>query len=97
MKEVKAYALGVPNIAGTVGIPTPRQIKDTKKLLDYVKNLDGFLGIHPTPPRGTALIFKTENDAKRAKNLLIHDIKINSIGNVVECFIPEEYAGGNYD
>ena len=91
MKEVKAYALGVPNLAGTVGIPTPKQLRDSKKLIKYVSKLDGFLGIHPCPPDGTALIFRTENDAKRAKNLLWYDMQINQIGNVTECFIPEEY------
>ena len=92
MKEVKAYSLGVPNLAGTIGIPTPRQLKDSKKLLNYVSKLDGFLGIHPCPPDVTALIFRTKNDAIRAKNLLVCDLEINQIGNVVECFIPEEYA-----
>lgn len=93
MKEVKAYALGIPNLAGTTGKFHTRKVwRDSKKLMDYVTKLDGFLGIHPQYPHGTALIFRTENDAKRAKNLLIYDLKINQIGNVVECFIPEEYA-----
>lgn len=93
MKEVKAYALGVPNLAGTTGKFHPRKVwRDSKKLMNYVTKLDGFLGIHPQYPHGTALIFRTENDAKRAKNLLIYDLKINQIGNVVECFIPEDYA-----
>lgn len=93
MKEVKAYALGVPNLAGTTGKFHTRKVwRDSKKLMDYVTKLDGFLGIHPQYPHGTALIFRTENDAKRAKNLLVYDLKINQIGNVVECFIPEEYA-----
>ena len=93
MKEVKAYALGVPNLAGTTGKrPTRRELRDSQKLMNYVSKLDGFLGIHPQYPHGTALIFRTENDAKRAKNLLIYDLEINQIGNVVECFIPEEYA-----
>lgn len=93
MKEVKAYTLGIPNLAGTTGKFHGRKVwRDTKKLINYVTKLDGFLGIHPDYPHGTALIFKTENDAKRAKNLLIYDLKINQIGNVVECFIPEEYA-----
>lgn len=93
MKEVKAYALGVPNIAGTTGKrPTRKELRDSRILINYVTKLDGFLGIHPFPPHGTALIFRTENEAKRAKNLLIYDLDINEIGNVVECFIPEEYA-----
>ena len=71
MKEVKAYALGVPNLAGTTGKFHTRKVwKDSKKLIDYVTKLDGFLGIHPDYPHGTALIFRAENDAKRAKIFL---------------------------
>lgn len=95
--EVKAYTVAVPNLAGTVpGSFTRGHIRDTKKLLNYVKKLDGFLGIHPAPPRGTLLIFKTENDAKRARNLLEHDLKVQTGKNICEIWIPEQYAkGGN--
>lgn len=92
MNKVKAYALGIPNLAGTCGIPTSRQLRDSRKLIKYVSKLDGFLGIHPCPPDGTALIFRTKNDAIRDKKSLVCDLEINQIGNVVECFIPEEYA-----
>ena len=98
-REVKAYTVAVPNLAGTIpGTFTPKHMKHSKKLINYVKKLDGFLGIHPVPPRGTLLIFKTENDAKRARNLLVQDLEINQVGtNICEIFIPEEYAnGGNY-
>ena len=94
MKEVKAYTVAVPNLAGTVkGTLKPRMMRDSKKLLNYVQKLDGFLGIHPAPPHGTLLLFRTENDAKRARNLLISDLKLNQVGNnICECYIPEEYA-----
>ena len=94
MKEISAWTVAVPNLAGTIrGTLRSRYIKDTKKLLNYVKKLDGFLGIHPIPPKGTLLLFRTENDAKRARNLLIHDLKLNNVGdNICECFIPEEYG-----
>lgn len=93
MKEVKAWSFAVPNLAGLCGIPTPKQLAHSRKLLNYLKDLNGFLGIHPMPPRGTMVIFRTKNDAIRAKNLLIYDLEINEIGkNIVECYIPEEYA-----
>lgn len=97
MKEIKAYTVGVPNLAGTIrGTFRPRYLKDSKKLLNYVQKLDGFLGVHPAPPHGTLLIFRTENEAKRARNLLIHDLKLNEVANnICECYIPEEYARGN--
>lgn len=93
MKEVKAWSFAVPNLAGLCSFPTPKQIAHSKKLLKYLEGLDGFLGIYPMPPRGTMVIFRTKNDAVRAKNLLIYDLEINEIGkNIVECYIPEEYA-----
>ena len=94
MKEISAWTVAVPNLAGTIrGTFRPRYLKDSKKLLNYVQKLDGFLGVHPAPPHGTLLLFRTENDAKRARNLLIHDLKLNNVGdNICECFIPEEYG-----
>ena len=95
MKEVKVYGFAVANLAGTCGLPTFRQMRDTQKLLDYVKKLDGFMGVHPHPPDGTILIFKTEQEAIRAKNLLNFVLEVNEIGkHVVEIYIPEEYANG---
>lgn len=93
--EVKAYTVAVPNLAGTLpGTMKPKELRDTKKLLNYCKKLDGFLGIHPMPPRGTLLIFKTENDAKRGRNLLANDLKVQTGHNICEIFIPEQYAKG---
>lgn len=94
--EVKAYTVAVPNLAGTLpGTFKPKMLRDSKKLLNYAKELDGFLGIHPAPPRGTLLIFKTENDAKRARNLIANDLKVQTGSNIVEIFIPEQYAKGD--
>lgn len=93
--EVKAYTVAVPNLAGTLpGITKPKELRDTKKLLNYCKKLDGFLGIHPMPPRGTLLIFKTENDAKRGRNLLANDLKVQTGHNICEIWIPEQYTKG---
>lgn len=94
-KEVKAYTVAVPNLAGMIpGTLKQKHMKDTKKLLRYVKKLDGFIGIHPIPPRGTLLIFDTENNAKRARNLLDNDLKVQTGTNICEIFIPEQYAKG---
>lgn len=94
-KEATAYTVAVPNLAGTIpGSNKPQHWRDTHKLLEYVKKLDGFLGIHPVPPRGTLLMFKTENDAKRARNLISQDLKVPTGDNIMEVYIPEEYAKG---
>ena len=92
-EERKAYTVAVPNLAGTMpGTFKPRMIRDSKKLLNYVKNLDGFLGVHPVPPRGTLLIFDTENNAKRAQNLIANDLKVQTGNNICEIFIPKDGA-----
>lgn len=93
--EVKAYTVAVPNLAGTLpGTMKPKMLRDSKKLLNYASKLEGFLGIHPTPPHGTLLIYKTENDAKRARNLLANDLKVQTGHNICEIWIPEQYAKG---
>lgn len=95
--EVTAYTVAVPNLAGTIpGASMPWHWRDSKKFLNYVMKLDGFLGVHPIPPRGTLLIFKTENDAKRARNLIANDLKVQTGNNIMKILIPQEYAkGGN--
>ena len=96
--DTTAYTVAVPNLAGTIPHSnSPKHWRDTKKLLNYVKKLDGFLGIHPVPPRGTLLVFKTENDAKRARNSLEHDLKVQTGTNIIQIFIPREYAKGGPD
>ena len=44
--------------------------KGMKEALEYIKNLDGFVGVHPVDLCHTLLIFDTENNAKCARNLL---------------------------
>lgn len=96
--EVKGYTVAVPNLAGTIpGTLKPRMIRDSRKLMNYVKNLEGFLGVHPIPPRGTLLIFDTENNAKRARNLIANDLKVQTGNNICEVFIPESYIQKNGD
>lgn len=97
-KEVTCYTVAVPNLAGTIpGTFKPHMIKDSRKLLRYVKELDGFIGVHPVPPKGTLLIFDTENNAKRARNLISNDLKVQCGNNICRIFIPESdiKEGGN--
>jgi len=84
MTEVKAYTVAIGNFS----IPFTR---DQKKILKIIKNLDGFYGLQPHYPHGTLLIFKSENDAKRAKNQL-DSLGILTGKNICEVFIPSEYA-----
>lgn len=46
----------------------------SRKAVMFIKTLDGFIGITPVPPRGTLILFKSENDAKIGRN------RMNSMG-----------------
>ena len=84
MSEVKAYTVAIGNFS----IPFTR---DQKKLIKIIEKFDGFYGLHPAYPYGTLLIFKTENDAKRARNEL-DSLGVQTGNNICEVFIPSEYA-----
>ena len=51
--------------------------KRTKQALKLIKEQEGLIGMHPMYPRGTLLLFESENDAKGARNVLRY--------NGVEC------------
>lgn len=87
--EVVCYTVAVPNLA----LPWHgrKALKASEKLLDFVKNQSGFVGIRTEYPRGTLLIYKTENDAKIARN------EIKAMGcpvgnNICEVFIDKMYV-----
>ena len=44
--------------------------KGMEEALEYIKKLEGFVGVQPVDLWHTLLIFDTKNNAKRARNLL---------------------------
>ena len=44
--------------------------KGMQEALEYIKKLDGFVGVRPVDLWHTLLLFDTENNAKRARNSL---------------------------
>lgn len=38
--------------------------------VNFIKLLDGFIGLHPCYPKGTLLVFDSLNNSKRARNIL---------------------------
>lgn len=44
-------------------------LKRSREAVKYIKTLEGFVGVHPTP-YGTLWIFDTKNNAKGARNLM---------------------------
>lgn len=63
--ETEAYTVAIANLNP---LARGKEKKIQEEIMNRIKKLDGFIGIHPVPPRGTLLIFKTENDAKRGRN-----------------------------
>lgn len=45
-------------------------MKASREAVKYIKTLDGLLGVHPSYPNGTLLLFESENAAKIARNRL---------------------------
>lgn len=63
--EIISYGLGVGRIAPMLG-----KVKAQEKAFEYIKSLDGFLGVHPVDLWHNILLFDSLNHAKAAKNLL---------------------------
>ena len=83
MAEIKAYTVAVGNI-------NPFNSK-SREAVKIIKNLEGFLGIKPCYPKGTLLLFESENAAKRGRNKL--EAKGIQCGvNICECYIDERYG-----
>lgn len=89
MSEVKVYTVAIGNA------PMPwesRKVrKNAEKAIKFIKGLDGFIGVHPVPPRGTLCLFRTENDAKIARNRMNAE-GIHTGDNICECFIDEKHV-----
>ena len=85
--EVTCYTVAIPNLPM---IPN----RKVKKFIKWIGELDGFVGIRPEYPRGTLLLFKTENDAKRARNQIrAYPNYEGTVGNnICEVYIPKEYV-----
>ena len=91
INEATVYTVAIGNL------PLPwqglRAMRTAKKVLKWAAEQDGYVGIFPHYPEGTLLLYKTKNDAIRAKNVL--DYKgVKTGDNIGECYVPEEYVEG---
>ena len=85
MEEVKVYTVAVGNFN-----PFKRK---SRQAMEYIASIPEVIGVHPSYPRGQLILFKTENDAKIARN------KMNAKGiqtgnNIGEVFIDKKYLEG---
>lgn len=85
--EVKLWAFAVGNAPGPFAAPSTK--RKAKAALDLIKEQEGFVGIDPQPPHGTMLLFRTENNAKRARNILrVAGVVCGK--NIVEAFVDKK-------
>lgn len=64
-------------------------LKASREAVKFIGTLDGLIGVHPHYPRGTLIIFETENAAKIAKNKLGHK-GIQTGRNICEVYFDEK-------
>lgn len=68
--------------------------KRSRKAVDYIKDLDGFVGVHPCFPKGMLWLFDTKNNAIRAREDM-ESVGIKTGDNICEVFISKEYKKGD--
>lgn len=85
--EVVCYTVAIPNLPL---FPD----KNVKKFIKWIGELEGFIGFRPECPHGTILIFKTENDAKGARNLIRNYKGYEGIvgNNIAEVYVDKKYV-----
>lgn len=86
--ETICFALGTERIFPKLGMK-----KKQEEALEYIKKLDGFIGVHPIDLWRTLLIFDTLNNAKAARNSL--NAKGCPVGQVAPMLVPTEYVKGD--
>lgn len=65
--------------------------KKTKEAIQFISELDGFVAFYPCYPHGTLCLFKTENDAKGARNMMrFKNIEVGD--NICEVYVKKEYV-----
>lgn len=84
--ETIVFTVGVGRMCP---LPTDRRSvkKGMKEALEYIKKLDGFVGVHPVDFWHTLLLFDSVNNAKAGRNLL--QAKDVSCGNYIVPILVE--------
>ena len=83
--EVSVWSVAVGNLP-----LNPFKMRAAEKALLYIRDLEGFIGIHPIPPRGTLCLFRSENEAKGARNLM-RAKGIQTGNNICELYVDKLY------
>ena len=67
-------------------------LKRSREAVEYIKDLDGFVGVHPVDGC-TLWLFDTLNNAKIARNLMLSK-GIQCGDNICDVFVDEKYLRG---
>lgn len=84
--EVEVYTVSIGNLT-----LNPLLTRKQKEILKEIQEMNGFVGIYPCYPKGTLCLFKTENDAKGARNL-IRAKGIETGKNIGTCYVDKSYV-----
>lgn len=66
----KPYEIIVYAVESGRVMPKLGYIKQQRKAIEYIKDLEGFIGIHPVTTWNTLILFDSLNHAKQGKNLM---------------------------
>ena len=90
MADVMLYTFAVGELRPYIFSRRMRRAQD--RALEFIKQQTGFVGIHPVPEHhATLLLYRTENDAKIARNeLLSRGCECGD--HIGEVFVDEMYV-----
>lgn len=86
MSEIELWSVAVGNLPL---LPRFLQPKGTKRAVELIKEQEGLVAVHPCYPRGTLLLFDTENNAKGARNILRYN-GVQCGDNICKVFVEKE-------
>lgn len=64
-----------------------KQRRIQERVISLIRKTEGLIGVHPVPGRGTLFLYASENEAKRAKNILDGE-GVQTGRNIGEALIP---------
>ena len=67
--------------------------KSSRKAVEYISKLKGFVGVHPMLPNGTLWLFDTKENAHMGKAKM-EDKGIHTGNNIMEVFVEKKYLQG---
>lgn len=85
--HVKVWAVKVGNL------PIFFVRKKIKEAIKFIQKQDGFIAFYPMYPEGTLCLFKTENYAKGARNMMrFYGIEV--YGEIIEVYVNKRCVDG---